>query len=128
MKRFAMLVAVVAALALSANVSLAKDEAPQGDAEQAAGKVKTVSGKSACATCEGLTAKGHQILITADDGTRWVLTGDSASYKAAHKVRQDEKKMTAKLAGDPVTKKDDSGKEYKEAKVSEVKVEEEKKA
>jgi hypothetical protein len=52
-----------------------------------------------------------------------VLIGDSASYKAASEVRKDDKKMTATLAGDPVTKKDDKGKEYKEVKVSDVKIE-----
>ena len=126
MKRFLTVLAVVC---ISGGIAFAEDKAAdkkKGDKSDA--KVKTVSGKSGCATCEGLTTKGHQILLTAADGTRWVLDGDSASYKAAHKVRDEGKKMTAKLAGEPVTKKDDAGKEYKEVKVSDVKIEEEKKA
>jgi hypothetical protein len=123
------LLTILAVVCISGGIAFAEDKAAdKKKADKSTAKAKTVSGKSGCATCEGLTDKGHQILIIADDGTRWVLTGDSASYKAAHKVRQDEKKMTAKLAGEPVTKKDDSGKEYKEAKVSEIKIEEEKKA
>jgi hypothetical protein len=89
-------------------------------AEKAA---KTISGKSDCATCSGVTKAGHNIMLTDKDGERWVLIGDSESYKKAHEVRHDEKKMTATLAGEPVTKKDDNGKEYKEVKVSDVKVE-----
>ena len=55
--------------------------------------------------------------------TRWVLIGDSPSYKEAHKVRMDGKSMTATLASEPVTKKGEDGKDYKEVKVSDVKVE-----
>ena len=86
-------------------------------------KAKTVQGKSACATCSGVTASGHALMLVDAKGQRWVLTGDSESYKAAQKVRTDEKTMTATLAGDPVVKKDENGKEYKEAKVSDVKIE-----
>lgn len=84
---------------------------------------KTITGKSDCATCSGVTKAGHNIMLTDKDGMRWVLIGDSESYKKAHEVRHDEKKMIATLAGEPVTKKDDNGKEYKEVKVSDVKVE-----
>ena len=123
MKRFLTILAVVC---ISGGVAFAED------AEKSAGKkkseAKTVSGKSGCATCDGMPVKGHKILLTADDGTRWVLEGDDATYKAAHKVRKDGKKMTATLSGEPVTKKDDAGKEYKEAKISAIKIEEEKKA
>ena len=114
MKRFSILAAVVA-LALCANVSLAAG---------AKKEVKTISGKSACATCEGVTAKGHSIMLIDKEGTRWVLLGDSESYKKAHEVRDEGKKMTATLAGKAETKKDDKGKEYKEVKVSDVKIDE----
>ena len=86
-------------------------------------KAKTVSGKSACATCSGVTSEGHAIMLVDDKGDRWVLVGDSDSYKAAHKDRKSDKKMTATLVGDPVVKKDENGKEYKEVKVTDVKVE-----
>ncbi|HEV8292158.1 MAG TPA: hypothetical protein VGP94_09550 [Tepidisphaeraceae bacterium] len=101
-------------LAFSAG-ALAKDE-KKAD-------TKTITGKSGCSECDGVTKAGHNILLTDKDGTRWVLIGDSESYKEAHKVRMDGKKMTATLAGDPVTKKGEDGKEYKEVKVSDVKVE-----
>jgi hypothetical protein len=81
---------------------------------------KTVSGKSECATCSGVTSAGHNVMLVDKDGTRWVLIGDSESYKKAHEVRKASKQMTATLAGEPKTKKDDSGKEYKEVKVSEI--------
>ena len=86
---------------------------------------KTITGKSGCAECEGVAKAGDpmHIMLTDKDGTRWVLIGDSASYKEAHKVRHDGKTMTATYAGDPVTKKGEDGKEYKEVKVSDVKVE-----
>ncbi len=83
---------------------------------------KSVTGKSACATCSGVTDAGHQIMLVTKDGTRWVLVGDSESYKAAHKVRDDEKTMTATLAGEPVKKQDAKGKDYFEVKVSDVKI------
>ena len=111
---FAALVAGVLSLGLSANFAMAEKA-----------DKKTVSGKSACATCDGVTKAAHHVMIVAEDGTRWVLTPDSKeneSYKAAHKVRKGGEKMTATLAGEPETKKDDKGKEYKEAKVSEIKV------
>jgi hypothetical protein len=110
MKRSAMLLVTALVLALVASV-------------KAEGTAKTVTGKSECATCSGVTSAGHNIMLTDDTGMRWVLIGDSDSYKAAHKVRMDEKKMTATLASEPITRKDDSGKEYKEVKVSDVKVE-----
>jgi hypothetical protein len=83
---------------------------------------KTVTGKSACATCEGVTHSGHNIMLIAKDGVRWVLIGSSSSYKSAASVRKEGKTMTATLDGEPVTKKDDDGKEYKEVKVSDVKI------
>jgi hypothetical protein len=51
------------------------------------------------------------------------LKGNSESLKAAFNERSSGKTMTAKLAGKPVTKKGKDGQEYKEVKVSEVKVE-----
>jgi len=118
MKRFLTILAVVC---ISGGVAFAEEKAADK-------KAKTVSGKSGCATCDGMPVTGHKILLTAEDGTRWVLEGDDATYKAAHKVRKDGKKMTATISGEPVTKKDDAGKEYKEAKISAIKIEEEKKA
>ncbi len=83
---------------------------------------KTITGTSACATCSGVTDAGHQIMLTTRDGERWVLIGNSDSYKKAHDVRDDGKKMTATLAGDPVKKQDAKGKDYFEVKVSDVKI------
>jgi hypothetical protein len=83
---------------------------------------KTVTGKSACAHCSGTIDGGCALMLTATDGTKWVLRGDSDSYKAAMKARTEGKTMTATLAGDAVTKKGADGKEYKEAKVSDVKI------
>lgn len=111
MKRSTLLLAV-AILAAFACANVARADAP-----------KTITGKSACATCSGVTESGHAIMLVTPDGDRWVLIGDSPSYKAAHEVRSDDKTMTATLAGDPVVKKDATGKEYKEVKVSDVKVE-----
>ena len=89
----------------------------------AADSAKTITGKSDCATCSGVTSAGHSLMLVDAKGMRWVLSGDSESYKAAQKARMDDKKMTATLASDPVVKTDDKGKEYKEAKVSDVKIE-----
>ena len=88
-------------------------------------ETKTITGKSGSAECEGVAkhVDAMHIMLTDKAGTRWVLIGDSPSYKEAHKVRMDGKSMTATLAGDPVTKKGEDGKEYKEVKVSDVKVE-----
>ena len=86
---------------------------------------KTITGKSACAECDGVVKGGDpmHIMLTDKDGTRWVLIGDSDSYKAAHKLRHDGKTMTATLASEPQVKKGEDGKDYKEVKVSDVKVE-----
>jgi len=83
---------------------------------------KMVTGKSECATCSGVTAGGHNVMLVDRDGTRWVLVGESDSYKKAHEVRKAGKSMTATLAGEPTTKKDATGKEYKEVKVSDIKI------
>jgi hypothetical protein len=84
---------------------------------------KTVTGKSACAHCSGTINGDCTLMLTADDGTKWVLVGSSDSYKAAMKVRGEGKKMIATLAGEPTTKKGADGKDYKECKVSDVKIE-----
>ena len=82
---------------------------------------KTVSGKTSCGGCDGVVA-GCCVMLTDKDGGRWVLRGDGDSLKAAFKARHNGKTMTATLAGEPATKKDKDGKDYKEVKVSEVKV------
>jgi hypothetical protein len=88
----------------------------------AADKAKTVTGTASCGGCSGV-AEGCCLLLTDKDGGRWVLKGNSESLKAAFNERSSGKTMTAKLAGKPVTKKGKDGQEYKEVKVSEVKVE-----
>ena len=87
----------------------------------AADTAKTVTGKSSCGGCTGV-AKGCCVLLTDKDGICWVLRGDSESLKAAFTERHKGETMTATLAGTPVTKKGKDGKDYKEVKVSEVKV------
>jgi hypothetical protein len=86
----------------------------------AADTAKTVTGKSSCGGCTGVV-EGCCLLLTDNDGVRWVLRGKSESLKAAFKERKEGKTMTATLAGTPVTKKGDDGKDYKEVKVSKVK-------
>jgi hypothetical protein len=83
-------------------------------------KVTSVTGTSSCATCDGVTAAGHNVMLVDKAGTRWVLTGKGESYKKAHDARKSGKTMTATLAGEPATKKDDNGKEYKEVAVSDI--------
>jgi hypothetical protein len=83
---------------------------------------KTVTGKSECATCSGVTSAEHQIMLVDKEGTRWVLVGKGDSYQKAHEVRKAGKTMTATLAGEPVTKKDATGKEYKEVQISDIKI------
>ena len=82
---------------------------------------KTITGKSTCGGCTGVV-KGCCVLLTDSDGVRWILRGDSDSVKAAFAERHSGKTMTATLAGKPTTKKGKDGKDYKEVKVSEVKV------
>jgi len=84
--------------------------------------VKTVTGKSACATCEGVTSSGHAILLIDKEGTRWVLLGSGKAYEAAHDLRKQGKTMTATLCSAPVVKKDADGKNYNEVKVSDIKI------
>ena len=125
MKRFSLLIAFGAMFTLCASVVIADDKAASDDAKQAASKeVKTVSGKSACATCEGVTDAGHNIMLVDGKGMRWVLVGQGDDYKAAHKVRQDGKQMKAQFKSEPKTKKDSDGKEYKEVEITKIEVQE----
>ena len=121
MKRSHLLTVAMAlvSIALWSNQARAAD-APASPAKPEA--AKTVTGKSECATCSGVTAAGHNVMLVDKDGTRWVLVGEGDSYKKAHEVRKAGKSMTATLAGEPTTKKDATGKEYKEVKVSEIKI------
>jgi hypothetical protein len=82
---------------------------------------KTISGKSNCGGCTGVV-QGCCVMLTDSGGIRWVLRGDSECLKEAFKVRHSGKTMTATLTGEPATKKGGDGKEYKEVKVSAVKV------
>jgi hypothetical protein len=83
---------------------------------------KTITGKASCGHCAGVVTGGCCVLLTDDSGDRWVLRGKSESLTAAFGERKSGKTMTATLAGKPVTKKGKDGKEYKEVKVSEVKI------
>lgn len=105
-------------LVLVAVVALVVGVGTYGMADDAA---KTVNGKASCGGCDGVV-KGCCVMLTDSDGVRWVLRGESESLKAAFKARHGKKTMTATLAGEPVAKKDGDGKEYKEVKVSEVKI------
>lgn len=102
----AMLVAVTLALGAYA---WAEQQAP-----------KTVSGKVSCGGCAGVAEK-CSVMLTDKDGARWVLLGDSEAMKKAFKDRHSDKTLTATLAGEPVAKKTKDGKEYKEAKVADIK-------
>jgi len=118
---FTIVLAMMSLALWSAQASAADKPAP-APSTPSASAAKTVTGKSECATCSGVTAAGHSIMLVDKDGARWVLLGDSDSYKKAHEVRKAGKTMTATLAGEATTKKDATGKEYKEVKVSDVKI------
>ena len=83
---------------------------------------KTLTGTSSCGGCTGV-AGSCCLLLTDKDGGRWVLKGDSESFKAAFKARSAGKTMTATVIGKPTTKKGNDGNPYKEVKVSAVKIE-----
>jgi len=110
-KSFFSLAFAILSLALCSNFANAAEKAVPG---------KTVTGKSECATCSGVTSAEHQIMLVDKEGTRWVLIGKGDSYKKAHEVRKAGKTMTATLAGEPVTKKDSNGKEYKQVEISDI--------
>ena len=95
-------------------------------AEDVKKEARTVTGKSSCAQCDGVTTAKHEIMIVDKDGGRWVLAKDkdSKGYEDVHKARKDGKNVVAKYTAEPETKKDAEGKEYKVVKVTEVKVEE----
>jgi hypothetical protein len=114
MKLATSLFAGVLAIALMGTWSTAADK-----------EAKTVTGKSSCATCDGITKAKHEVMLVDKDGMRWVLVKDkdAKGYEKAHDVRKEDKKMTATLSSEPQVKKDDNGKEYKEVKVSEIKIE-----
>jgi hypothetical protein len=56
-------------------------------------ETKTITGKSACAECDGVVRPATPCTSCSPDkdGTRWVLIGDSESYKKAHGVRHEAK-------------------------------------
>lgn len=83
---------------------------------------KTISGKASCGGCDGVVAGGCCLLLTDKEGVRWVLRGKGDSLTAAFNERKSGKTMTATLSGEPVTKKGKDGKDYKEIKVSEIKI------
>ena len=124
MKRYTV-AALAAVLSVGAwtGIVAAKDAVRTDVAKSDAATVKTITGKSACATCEGVTKDGHAILLIDKEGMRWVLTGEGKDYDAAHKVRKDGKTLTASYSGEPLVKKDADGKEFKEVKVTDVKIE-----
>ncbi len=92
-------------------------------AKKKAPKVSRVVGVSSCAECDGVTAGGHQIMIKAANGGRWVLNGSGPMYDEAKAVRKSGKKMVVTYSGKPTIKKDKAGKEYAEVEVSDIKVE-----
>jgi hypothetical protein len=112
---FAVAVALVA-LGVSSPLLAAKKE------KSAAG-TKTVTGKSSCASCDGVTSGGHAIMLTDKKGLRYVLIGSSEAYRTAQAVRKEGKTMTATYEGKPVIKKDSEGKEYAQVEVTDIKVE-----
>ncbi|MDB5357022.1 MAG: hypothetical protein JWN24_3475 [Phycisphaerales bacterium] len=123
MKRSTLAALAAAALSVGIYAANTRAEAPaKSDKAAATAEAKTITGKTGCATCEGVTTKGHSILLTDKDGYRWVLLGDGPTYKKIHEIRKDAKTVTATLAGEPVVKKDPDGKEYKEVKISDIKV------
>ena len=124
MKRFSLFIAIGAVFTVWASVVVADDKAGTNDSQQAASKeVHKISGTSACATCDGVTKAGHNIMLVDKAGTRWVLVGEGEDYKKAHEVRKDGKKMIATYKGEPKSMKDDNGKEYKQVEVTKVEVE-----
>jgi hypothetical protein len=93
-----------------------------GASRATADDAKSISGKSSCGGCSGVAASCC-VMITDASGARWILRGDDKIIKTAFDARHSGKKMTAKYTAKPTTKKDKSGKEYKEVTVTEVKVE-----
>jgi hypothetical protein len=84
-------------------------------------KTKMVTGKASCGGCTGVT-QGCSVLLTDKDGVRWVLKGKTDILKPAMEQRSSGKSMTATIVGKPVVKAGKDGQEYKEVKVSQIKI------
>jgi hypothetical protein len=82
----------------------------------------TVTGKASCGHCSGVVSGTCCVLLTDSDGGRWVLKGKSDTLQAAMAERKSGKMMTATVVGKPVAKKGKDGRDYKEVKVSEIKI------
>jgi cytochrome c553 len=115
------LLSLAAAVAVIAFVFAAPAQAARK--EKAEAGTHTITGKSSCASCDGVTSGGHAIMLTDKKGLRYVLIGSSEAYRAAQAVRKDGKTMTATYEGKPVIKKDPKGKEYAQIEVTDIKVE-----
>jgi hypothetical protein len=89
----------------------------------AADAANAVTGKASCGHCSGVVSGKCCVLLTDSNGDRWVLKGKSDILQAAMAERKGGKTMTATVIGKPVTKKGKDGKDYKEVKVSAVKIE-----
>jgi hypothetical protein len=87
----------------------------------AADAAKTVTGKASCGGCTGVT-QGCSVLLTDNNGGRWVLKGKTDILKSAMEQRSSGKSMTATIVGKPVVKTGKDGQEYKEVKVSQIKI------
>lgn len=120
MHRRTLLVVAFATVALSLALPLhaAKKKEKEPDTS-----THTITGKSSCATADGVTSGGNGILLTDSKGNRWVLLGGSEAYRAAQAHRLEGKKMTATYEGKPVMKKDPKGKEYAQITITDIKIE-----
>lgn len=94
-----------------------------GTRAMAADATNAVSGKASCGHCSGVVSGKCCVLLTDSNGDRWVLKGQNDILQAAMAERKGGKTMTATIIGKPVTKKGKDGKDYKEVKVSAVKIE-----
>ena len=97
----------------AASVQLASDPTPV-----------TVSGTSACAQCEGIADKGHDVALMTDASINFVLKGQGSQYDSVHKVRKQGVPITAILAGPIVPKENAEGFAYLEAQVLSIQVSE----
>ena len=86
-------------------------------------KPVTITGKSGCAQCEGVS-RGHDVFLETKSGIRIVLkkTDESASsYRKAHGVRKQGKKMMAVLEG-PIKAMGEGDDAYLVAAVKKIKI------